>query len=315
MKLVLLAGSAHVPLARAIASQAGASLAKRDIERFPDGELRVEVGESVRGADVFILQPTGPSVADNLLELLLLADACRRSGSRRLTAVISYFGYARQDRRSKGREPIGARLVSDLLATAGFQRIVAVDLHDPALEGFPSIPVEHLSALGILADAARSVVPKDAIVVGPDLGATKLAEAFASKLDRPVAIVHKARVSGESVRVHRVIGDVAGKLPVIVDDMISTGGTVVAAAEALYRAGCQGPLTVIATHALLVGPAWERLERLPIKELIVTDTLATPRREESGLPLRIVSVSKLLAEAVSRLHRDESLGDLLAHHG
>lgn len=313
MKLVLLAGSANVALARAVASNLSLPPAKRRIERFPDGEIHVEIEDSVRGGDVFIVQPTGPPVADDLLELLLLADACRRSGAARLTAVVSYYGYARQDRRARGREPIAARLVADLIATAGFDRIIAVDLHDPALEGFPSVPVEHLSAMDLLAAAARPLVPENAVIVGPDLGATKLAERFARALDRPVAIVHKARLSGEDVRVHRVIGDVVDRSPVIVDDMISTGGTVFAAADALYQAGCQGPVTIVTTHALLVGPARERLSRLPIAALLVTDTLAVDVEKASPLPLRVVSVAPLLAKAIGRLHRDESLRELLVH--
>lgn len=313
MKLVLVAGSAHPLLAQAVASTLGVPLAKRRLESFPDGELRVQIQDSVRGADVYLLQPTGPPVADNLLELCLLADACRRSGAARLSAVVSYYGYARQDRRAQGREPIAARLVADLLTAAGFDRIIAVDLHDPSLEGFPSVPVEHLSAMPILADAARPLLRENAVIVGPDLGATKLAERFATKLDRPVAIVHKARLSGEEVRVHRVIGDVVGKAPVIIDDMISTGGTVAAAAEALYQAGCKGPLTIAATHALLVGPAKERLSKLPLDALVVTNTLPIDGKTASGLPLRVVSVAPLLAEAIGRLYRDESMGDLLVH--
>lgn len=312
MKLVLLAGSANEELAQAVAAKLGLPLAKRSIECFPDGELRVEILDSVRGAHVFIVQPTGPPVASNLLELLLLADACRRSGAGKLSAIVSYYGYARQDRRARGREPIAARLVADLLTTASFDRILAVDLHDPALEGFPSVPVEHLSALPLLAEAARPLVPENAVIVGPDLGATKLAERFATKLDRPVAIVHKARISGEEVRVHRVIGDVVDRQPVIIDDMISTAGTVFAAADALYEAGCQGPVIVIATHALLVGPAKSRLSQLPLRALLVTDSLSLQGIADD-LPLKVVTIAPLLAEAISRLHRDESLGDLLVH--
>lgn len=313
MKLAVLSGSANAPLARAVASELGVAPVDRESESFPDGERHVEILSSVRGADVYVVQPTGPPVADNLLELLLLADACRRAGASRLTAVVSYFGYARQERRARGREPIAARLVADLVAAAGFDRIVALDLHDPALEGFMPIPVEHLTATKLLAEAARPLVGEQAVVVGPDLGATKLAERFATMWAKPVAVVHKLRSSGEKVRALRVIGDVAGKAPVIVDDMISTAGTVVACAEALERAGCVKPMVVVATHGLLVGEALERLRGLELRALFVTDSLAVDVAKARGLPLRTVSVAKLLAEAISRMNREESLRELLVH--
>ena len=313
MRLVLLAGSANEKLARRVASVLGVELANRVSECFPDGERRIEIEESVRGADVYVLQPTGPPVADTLLELLLLADACRRAGAARLTAVVSYFGFARQDRRARGREPIAARLAADLMATAGFDRIVALDLHDPALEGFMPIPIEHLTATHLLAEAAKPVVPEHAVVVGPDLGATKLAERFATLWGKPVAVVHKLRTSGETVRAMRVIGDVKGRAPVIVDDMISTAGTVVACAEALREAGCAKPLLVVATHALLVGEALERLRMLDVEALFVTDSLAIDVAKMRGLRLRTVSVAKLLATAISKLHREESMAEMIVH--
>lgn len=312
MKLVLLAGSANVALAELVAKRLDVELSERTIESFPDGEKQIELQGDIRGADVYILQPTGPPVADNLLELLLLADACWRAGAGRMTALISYYGYARQDRRARGREPIGARLVADLLTVARIDKIVALDLHDPVLEGFPDIPVEHLSAMPLLAEAAHPLLPENSVIVGPDLGATKLAERLATMLKLPVGIVHKARISGESVRVHRVIGDIEGKAPVIVDDMISTGGTVVAAAEALYEAGCEGPLTIVTTHALLVGEARERLSKLPLQSLLATDSLAHVAKDDA-LPLRIVSVAPLLAEAILRLYRDESLDERMMY--
>lgn len=311
MRLVVLSGTANVPLARAIADRLGVEPARRSVESFPDGELGVELLDSMRGADAYVVQPTGPPVAENLLELLLLADACRRSGVARLTAVVSYFGYARQDRRARGREAIGARLVGDLVGRAGYERIVAVDLHDPALEGFFSIPVEHLTATPILCDAVRERLPDDPVIVAPDLGATKLAERFAERLGAPVAIVHKSRSSGSEVRVRRIIGEVAGRTPVVVDDMISTAGTLDAAVRALVQAGCRTPVLLAATHALLVGNAVERLAALPVRELIVTDTLAVAKTDR--LPLRTVSVAALLATAIDRLCHDRSLDDLLLH--
>ena len=313
MKLAVLSGSANAALARSVASELGIAPLDRVSESFPDGERRVEIRSSVRGADVYLVQPTGPPVADSLVELLLLADACRRAGAARVTAVVSYFGYARQERRAKGREPVAARLVADLVATAGVDRIVALDLHDPALEGFMPVPVEHLTATKLLAEAARPLVPDQAVVVGPDLGATKLAERFATIWEKPVAVVHKLRTSGEEVQAKRVIGDVAGKAPVIVDDMISTAGTVVACAEALKQAGCAKPMLVLATHGLLVGEAMERLRALDLHALFVTDSLAIDVAKTRGLPIRTVSVAKLLATAIGRLNREESMGELIGH--
>jgi ribose-phosphate pyrophosphokinase len=196
-------------------------LAQRVLKRFPDGELHIELQESVRGDDVYLVQPTCPPVDEHLLELLLLADACRRAGALFLTAVIPYFGYARQDRRSHGREPLSARLVADLISAGGFQRLLAVDLHSPAVESGFAIPVEHLSAASILGGAVRSSVNPNTVVVSPDLGAVKMAERYAKLLGLPVAIIHKTRLSGEEVSVQRIVGDVCDKQVLVIDDMIT----------------------------------------------------------------------------------------------
>jgi ribose-phosphate pyrophosphokinase len=309
MNLTILTGSANLALAQAVAQSLGATLGACDLQRFPDGELHVALQQSVRGDDVYLIQPTSPPAEAHLLELLFLADACRRSGVARLTAVLPYFGYARQDRRANVGEALGGRIIADLLATSGLHRIVAVDLHTAAIEGFFAIPLEHLSAVPVLAEAARSDVNEKTIVVAPDLGAVKRAARYASLLDRPVAIVHKIRVSGEAVTVTGITGDVRGCAPLIVDDMISTGGTIEAAVKALLAAGCLPDVTVVASHALLVGPAASRFQSLPIHRLIVSDSLVVP----SGFPIptQIVSLSPILANAILRLHRDESLGDLV----
>jgi ribose-phosphate pyrophosphokinase len=311
MNVMLMTGSANRPVAEATAARLGTQVAVCELQRFPDGELHVELRESVRGGDVYLVQPTGPPVDEHLMELLMLADASRRAGAARVTAVMPYFGYARHDRRAHGREPVGARLVADLIRTAGVERVVAIDLHSAALEGFFSMPLEHLSAVPALAEAARALAGRDAVIVAPDLGAVKLADWYADLLGLPVAIVHKARISGDQVRVRWITGDVRDRQPIIVDDMISTGGTIEAAAAALLAAGSAPEIAVVATHALLVGSAEERLVRAGVRRLIATDSVSSAA--ETRLPRETVSVAWLLADAISRLHQDLSLTELIAH--
>jgi ribose-phosphate pyrophosphokinase len=243
--------------------------------------------------------------------LLLLADACRRAGAQRITAVIPYFGYARQDRRAGGREPVAARLIADVIQTGGVQRVIAVDLHNPAIEGVFAVPLEHLSAVPVLAETVRGEVGTDAVVVAPDVGAAKLADRYAARLNLPVAIVHKVRESARTVSVRRITGEVRDRAPLVVDDMISTGGTIEAAIGAVREAGSRPDAVVVATHALLVGPAIERLQALQLRRLVVADTVALPA--DLPLPVEVASVAPLLAEAIVRLHEGRSLRDLLAH--
>lgn len=306
----ILPGSSNESLARSIADLLGVPAVNRILETFPDGERRIEIMDSVRGDDVYLLQSTGPPVERHLLELLLLVDACRRAGANRITAVVPYFGYARQDRRAGGRQAVGARLIADLIKGAGVDRVVAIDLHNPALESAFGVPLEHLSALPVLAEAARTELEGDPVVVAPDLGAAKLADRYADLLGLPVAIVHKTRVTGETVTVQRITGEVRGRNPIVVDDMISTAGTIVAAVNAVREAGGNAGTIVLATHALLVGPAIERIGGLALRRLIVSDSLAVEPR--GLLPLRVVSVAPLLAKAITHLHEDRSLGELVA---
>jgi ribose-phosphate pyrophosphokinase len=312
MQARLLAGQANAELADAIARRLHLDPVRRTIQRFPDGELHVDIHDAIRGDAVYIIQPTGPPVDPWLLELLFLADACRRAGAAALTAVIPYFGYARQDRRACGQEAVGARLVADLLATAGIQRVVALDLHVVSLEGFFSVPIEHLTALSSLIEHVRTHLSPDSVVVAPDLGAAKLAERYAEALHLPAAIVQKRRISGEAVRVRAIAGDVTDRRPIIVDDMISTGATIVAAAGALRAAGSRPELTVVATHGVLVGNARERLANAGVRSLTVTDSLRQ-LPAPSGLPLTIVSVAPLLADAIAGLHHGRSLAESIKH--
>ncbi|HEU5480833.1 MAG TPA: ribose-phosphate pyrophosphokinase [Candidatus Tumulicola sp.] len=309
MELAVFCGSANEPLGRAIAEGMGARLGRRTAARFPDGESHVEVLDSVRGRDVYLVQPTSPPTDENLMELLLLADACRRAGAARITAIVPYLGYARQDRRSKGREGVGARLVADMLATAGIERIVCVDLHSSSIEGMSSVPIEHVSAARLIADAVAPLASKRSVVVAPDLGAVKLAERYARYLDLPLAVVHKVRLSGEEVEVRGIIGDVAGLSPVIVDDMITTGVTIEAAVGALLRAGCNPAPIVAATHALLVGDARRRLRELSVTCIATTDSIAAG--PDDTLPMRVIGLGALLSVVAVRLHENKSLADYL----
>lgn len=311
MSLKILSGSANLSLAEAVAKKIGVELTRRLLERFPDSEMHVEIQESVRGDDVYVIQPTSPPVDEHLVELLLIADACRRAGAARLTAVIPYFGYARQDRRARGREPVGVRVIADLIRRAGLERVVALDLHSAAMEGALSVPLEHLSAVSLLAEAGRSWVSAKTVVVAPDLGAVKLAERYGKILGLPVAIVHKTRLSGAEVAVQNITGEVGGKPVLIVDDMISTGGTVEAAIRALLAAGSAPDFIVIASHGLFVGPALERFRELPVRRFFSTDSVAMPTK--LSLPVETVSVAPLFAETIERLHHDRSLGDLIRH--
>ncbi|MGZ8499612.1 MAG: ribose-phosphate diphosphokinase, partial [Candidatus Binatia bacterium] len=260
----------------------------------------------------FLIEPTCPPVDEHLLELFLIADACRRAGTTHLTAVIPYLGYARQDRRAHGREPVSARLVADLIAASGIQRVVVVDSHSRAVESAFAIPLEHVSAIAILADAVRPSVHKDVVVVSPDLGAVKMAERYAKLLDLSVAMIHKSRISGAEVTVQRIVGDVRGREILVVDDMITTGSTIEKAILALLEAGCSSSgIKVVATHGLFVGNAGERLGKLPIEKIYVSDSVPVPERTQ--LPIQVSSLVPLLAETIQSLHRQESLSRVLAH--
>jgi ribose-phosphate pyrophosphokinase len=242
------------------------------------------------------------------MELVLLAVACGRAGAGRLTAVIPYFGYARQDRRT-GRRSLGARVAANLIGTAGFDRLMLIDTHTPGIEGFFESPMDHLTAVPLLARAAAPSIHDNSVVVAPDLGAVKLAREYARLLHTPIAFVHKTRLNGEAVEAHGVIGDVRGRLPLIVDDMLSTGGTLEAAAGALRAAGAAEPISVAVTHGLFVGRAREILQALPLARLVAADTVAI---DSPVHQLEVTSVAPLIATAIRRNHRDESLADLRA---
>ncbi|HEY7093092.1 MAG TPA: ribose-phosphate pyrophosphokinase, partial [Ktedonobacterales bacterium] len=255
----IFAGSAHPSLAKAIARELGTPLSASAVEHFPDGELLVELQDSVRGHEVFLVQPTSPPVNDHLVELLAFSDACRRAAAARVTAIIPYFGYARADKRQGRRVPITASMVADLMQSVGIQQVVTLDLHAAQIEGFFSIPVESLSARRALTEAVRPHLHPETVVVSPDTGRVPMATEYAHALGLPVVVLHKRRESGSETVVTHVVGDVSGKACLIVDDMIATGGTLIRSIEALLAAGARPDILIVATHGLFVAPAREAL--------------------------------------------------------
>jgi ribose-phosphate pyrophosphokinase len=293
--MMILAGPANTQLGARIAELLQRPLVQYEAARFPDGETQIELHDDVRDRHICVIQPTSPPVDRHLIELRLLADACTRAGAARITGVVPYFGYARQDRR-EGRQSLGGRVAADVVSNAGFDRLIIVDAHSRALEGFLNTPVEHLSAVHVLAEAARPFVSPDAVVVSPDYGGVKRVREFARALGLPAAYVEKLRLSGHEVEAQSVFGDIRGRQPVIVDDMLSTGATIEAAINALREAGAADPAIVVVTHALLVGDARHTLSRLPIVRLIATDTV--PVTDAGSIPLEIASVAPLIAGAL-----------------
>jgi ribose-phosphate pyrophosphokinase len=308
-QITVFAGPGSGPLGSAVCESLEIGPALYECRRFPDGEGQIEIHESVRGHDVYLLQSTSPPADQHLMELLLLADACRRAGAARLTAVIPYFGYARQDRRTD-RRSLGARVAANILGTAGFERLMVIDAHTPAIEGFFDMPLDHLTAVPLLSRSVASSIGDRAIVVAPDFGAVKLARAYANQLHVPMAFVHKTRLNGEAVEAQDVIGEVRGRVPLIVDDMLSTGATIEAAVGALRAAGAMEPMAVAVTHGLLVGRAREILHRLTLARIVITDTV--PSDTVPLASIEVCSVAPLLATAIQRHHQDESLADLRA---
>ncbi len=303
----LMSGSANRALAEEMASQLGVELCKVTLSRFADGELFVRIDENVRGNDVFIVQPTNPP-ADNLMELLLLIDAAKRASAARVTCVMPYYGYSRQDRKDQPRVAIGAKLVANVITKAGANRLVGIDFHQHQLQGFFDVPVDHLYAAPVLVSHFKRKNLHDVVVVAPDVGSAKMARGFAKRLDGTLAIIDKRRPQANVSEVVNVVGEVEGRDCILADDMIDTAGTVSEAARALKELGA-GDVYVCATHALLSGPAKERLSAAPIKEVVVTDTIAI--REESRFDtLTVLSVGELLSKAVRFIHAEQSVSSL-----
>jgi ribose-phosphate pyrophosphokinase len=296
---IFFGGSANPELARKVAAELGIPMGRSRVERFPDGEVSVQLEESVRRKEVFVLQPTSPSVDQNLVELLVFADAARRSAADRVTAIIPYFGYARSDRRHGRREPIAARMVGDVLQAVGIRQVVTLDLHTDQVEGFFNIPVEHLSAVGVLAEEFRGRLPADAVVVAPDEGRVPMATRYAESLGLPLVALQKRRESGSKARITGMAGEVSGRSCLLVDDMISTGGTLVAAMDALLAAGARPDIRIAVTHGLLLADARELLDREELLELVVTDTV--PQHHTDWEKLRVRTVATVIAAALQEL--------------
>ena len=308
-RLEMFSGRAHPELAEEIASCLGVRLGEANLEEFADGEMHCRFGESIRGADVFLIQPHAAPVHKSLLEQLIMIDAAKRASAKRITAVCPYYGYSRQDRKSSGREPITAKLVADLLTAAGANRVVSLDLHSGQIQGFFNFPVDHLTAAPVIADYLRREDPSDICIVSPDAGRMKVAERFSQVLGTDMAIVRKLRPKGSQNQVQalEVIGaeSVEGRRCVVIDDMIDTAGTVCAAAERLVASGAS-EVWAVATHGVLSGPAIDRLKNAPIDRVVLTNTLPIPDEKRID-KLEVLSVSQIIADAIDAVFEDTSV--------
>jgi ribose-phosphate pyrophosphokinase len=309
-ELKLFTGNANRVLAEEIAQYLRVPLGDAEVSRFSDGEVFVQINENVRGTDVFVVQPTCPPVNDSLMELLIMIDAFKRSSAHRITAVLPYYGYARQDRKVQGRMPISAKLVADLLEAAGVDRVLALDLHAGQIQGFFSVPVDHLFAGPVvMIDYLKKKDLKDPVVVSPDAGGVERARAIAKRLDAGLAIIDKRREGPNSAVAMHLIGDVDGRDAVVIDDMIDTAGTLVQAVGAVQREGARRILAC-GVHAVLSGPAIERLRTSPIEEVVVTNTIPLPAAKREAARVTVLTVAPLLGEAIRRIHDEESVSTL-----
>ncbi|ABW20176.1 ribose-phosphate diphosphokinase [Alkaliphilus oremlandii] len=304
----IFSGNSNQDLARKIAESIGLPLGNATVSTFSDGEISVNIEETVRGTDVFVVQPTCPPVNDNLMELLILIDAFKRASAGRVTAVLPYYGYARQDRKAKARDPITAKLVADILTSAGADRILTMDLHAAQIQGYFDIPVDHLLGVPILAKYFKEKNIEDLVVVSPDLGSVTRARNFANHLDAPIAIIDKRRPKANVAEVMNIIGDIEGKNVILIDDMIDTAGTIAQGADALKKFGAK-EVYACCTHPILSGPAIERIQNSVIKELIVTDTV--PLSPEKMIDkIQVISVAPVFGEAIQRIYKNISVSKL-----
>jgi len=308
-KLKIFSGNAHMQLAKDICRYLKIDLSDAMVSRFSEGEIRVKINENVRGKDVFVVQPTCPPSNDNLMELLIMIDALKRASAQRITAVVPYFGYARQDRKDQPRVPITAKLVANLLTVSGASRVLTMDLHAGQIQGFFDIPVDHLFAINVFVDYFLKSNSKDLVIVSPDVGSIKMARAYAKRLSAGLAIIDKRRDSPEKTEVMHILGEVKDKDAIIVDDLIATGSSLIEAAEALKEAKC-GTIRAGIIHGVLSGPAIERVDKCKdLKELAISDSIPLNDNKNHS-KIKVLSVASLLGEAIKRIHIEESVSSL-----
>ena len=307
-EILVFSGNANPELAKRICGYLKVPLGNAQVDRFNDGEIRIRIAEDVRGRDVFIVQPTCNPVNDNLMELLILTDAIRRSSARRITAVMPYYGYSRQDRKDRPRVPITAKLVANLITVAGANRVLTMDLHAGQIQGFFDIPLDNLFAVNTFMRYFEKMHLPNLVVVSPDVGGMKMARAYAKKFKAGLAVVDKRRINDKEAEVMNIMGEVRGKNVCLIDDLVATAGTLVEAVAALKNAGAK-KIFAAATHAVLSGPAIERIENSALEELIVTDTIPIPK--EKMIPrIKVLSVGPLLGQAIERIHYEKSISTL-----
>ncbi len=307
-RLQVFAGNSNLPLAREITAHLNLNLGRAIVGQFQNAETRVKIDENVRGSDVFVIQSLSTPVDHHLMELLIMIDALRRASAKRITAVVPYYGYAKQEKKTTGREPITAKLVANLITTAGAHRVLTMDLHAPAIEGFFDIPVDHLQAGPLLAEYFREKNLRDVVAVSPDAGGVGRANRFRERLGAGLAIIAKQRPEPDVAEVVEMVGDVEAKTAIIVDDMISTGGTLVEASKVLCERGAEGVLAC-ATHGIFAGAPFKQIANSQLKEIVVTNTIVQPPEAESAR-VKTISVAALFAEAIMRIHKDLSLSTL-----
>ncbi len=308
-ELKAFSGNGNIRLAKAICAYLRVPLGQWRLNRFSDGEVYCQILENVRGADVFVIQPTSPPVNEHLMELLIAVDALKRSSASRITAVLPYYGYARQDRKDKPRVPISAKLVADLLQAAGVQRVLTIDLHAPAIQGFFDVPVDHLYAAPVLLEWIERQGLPDVTIVSPDAGGVERARFYAKRLGANLAIIDKRRIEANVAQTMNVIGDVEGKTCVVVDDLVDTAGTLIGSVTALHEKGARAVVGCF-SHAVLSGPAIERIENSRIERVVVTDTVPLSPEKEQLKKLTVLSVADLLGEAIARIHSNSSVSSL-----
>ncbi len=307
-EMLLFSGNGNKKLAEEICESLQKNLSDAAVDRFSEGEIEVKINHDVRGKDVFVIQPTAPPVNENLMELLIMIDALRRASARRITAVLPYYGYARQDRKDQPRVPITAKLVANLITKAGADRVLTIDLHAGQIQGFFDIPLDNLYAVNVFVDHLLKRGVKDLVVVSPDVGGIKVARAYAKRLKAELAIVDKRRINDRNTEVIHIMGEVKGKNALIVDDIVATAGSLVEAVNALKKEGAKDVYAAI-THPVLSGPAIERIKKSDIKELAVTNTIVVD--EKRLIPkIKVLSVASLLGEAIERIHNERSISEL-----